>query len=46
VVVLGALIRRSRRRNDELTGRPVRRWLVLSGRGAVTTRARRGGEAD
>jgi UDP-GlcNAc:undecaprenyl-phosphate GlcNAc-1-phosphate transferase len=46
VVALITLIWRTRRRADELEGRPVRRWLLLSGRRAVTARARRGGEVD
>jgi UDP-GlcNAc:undecaprenyl-phosphate GlcNAc-1-phosphate transferase len=46
VAVLAVLVWRSRRRAGELTGRPLGRWLVLSGRRAVTSRARRGGEAD
>jgi UDP-GlcNAc:undecaprenyl-phosphate GlcNAc-1-phosphate transferase len=47
VVALVTLIWRTRRRAGELEGRPVRRWLLLSGRrAAVTARARRGGEVD
>lgn len=46
VVALVALVRRSRRRNGDLEGRPLRDWLLVSDREAVPSRTRRGGEAD
>jgi UDP-GlcNAc:undecaprenyl-phosphate/decaprenyl-phosphate GlcNAc-1-phosphate transferase len=46
VVALVALLRRSRRRNGDLEGRPLRDWLLVSDREAVPSRTRRGGEAD
>ena len=46
VVVLLALVRRSRRRAEDLEGRPPSHWLLVSDREAVPSRARRGGEAD
>ena len=46
IVVLLALVRRSRLRAEELEGRPLRHWLLVSDREAVPSRNRRGGEAD